>query len=75
VLASSPVFDELLPSELRFATDDFAGLAERLSELARLGPAERSAIGRELRTRVAERHSVERWADGVLAVAAARSRA
>jgi glycosyltransferase involved in cell wall biosynthesis len=65
VLASNPVFDGLLPDELRFARDDVDGLAERLRTL---DPARRP----ELRERVAERHSVEHWADGILATVAAR---
>jgi hypothetical protein len=34
-----------------------------------LAAAERAEIGRTLRERVAERHSVEAWAEGVLAAA------
>ena len=60
VLASSPVFDDLLPAELRFDREDPAGLAERLRTLDRRRRPELRAI-------VAERHSVEHWADGVLA--------
>src|SRR3954470_17592995 len=33
VLASNPVFDDLLPDELRFSRDDVEGLAERLRTL------------------------------------------
>ncbi len=60
VLASNPVFDDLLPDELRFERDDPAGLAERLRALDRRRRP-------ELRELVASRHSVEHWADGVLA--------
>ena len=64
-LASNPVFDDLLPAELRFARDDSADLAERLRGLdCRRRP--------ELRELVAERHSVEHWADGVLATVEGR---
>jgi glycosyltransferase involved in cell wall biosynthesis len=65
VLASNPVFDDLLPDELRFARDDVAGLAEKLRALDhRRRP--------ELRDVVQRRHSVEHWADGVLATVAGR---
>ena len=60
VLASNPVFDELLPAELRFDRDDAESLAERLSSL---DPRRRP----ELRELVVRNHSVEHWADGVLA--------
>jgi glycosyltransferase involved in cell wall biosynthesis len=72
VLVSNPVFDELtdgLGAELMFARDDPAQLAERITALAALDPAARTAIGGTLRERVAERHSVEHWADAVLEVA------
>ena len=60
VLASNPLFDDLLPDGLRFARDDADELAERLRGLdARRRP--------ELRGLVARNHSVEHWADGVLA--------
>lgn len=72
VVASNPVFDELLDGlavPLRFRRDDPAELAERLVAVAALSPAERHALGRMLRGRVAERHSVGRWADRILEVA------
>jgi glycosyltransferase involved in cell wall biosynthesis len=72
VLASNPVFDELfagLPAPLAFARERPDELADRLRSLAALDPAERGALGAELRRRVAERHSVETWADGILAAA------
>jgi len=72
VVASNPVFDELLDGlavPLRFARDDPAELAERLAALARLGPEERAELGRALRERVAARHSVGQWADRVLEAA------
>jgi glycosyltransferase involved in cell wall biosynthesis len=65
VLASNPVFDDLLPGELRFDRDDPADLAERLRSLDRRRRP-------ELREIVAARHSVEHWADGVLATVEAR---
>ena len=65
VLASNPVFDDLLPDELRFARDDAEGLAERLRTLdLRRRP--------ELRETVVRRHSVEHWADELLATVSAR---
>lgn len=60
VLASNPVFDDLLPEELRFDRDDAAMLAERLRSLDRRRRP-------ELRDVVVARHSVDHWADGVLA--------
>jgi glycosyltransferase involved in cell wall biosynthesis len=63
VLASNPVFDDLLPPELRFDRDDVDGLAERLRTL---DPRRRP----ELRDVVVRRHSVEHWADALLATVA-----
>jgi glycosyltransferase involved in cell wall biosynthesis len=71
VLASNPVFDELFDGlPLAFARDDPQSLVRRLEELAAMAPTERSAIGRTLRERVVSRHSVDTWADGVLAALA-----
>jgi glycosyltransferase involved in cell wall biosynthesis len=72
VLVSNPVFDELtagLGAELLFPRDDPAALADRIGALASLPAVERAAIGRTLRDRVAEHHSVEHWADRILEVA------
>jgi glycosyltransferase involved in cell wall biosynthesis len=69
VLASNPVFDGLLEPEQRFARDDADELAGRIRALAALGSEERATIGRRLRERVQERHSVESWARGVLEAA------
>jgi glycosyltransferase involved in cell wall biosynthesis len=66
VLASNAGFDDVLPPELRFDRDDPGDLAEKLRRLVDL---DRNALGRELRARVVERHSVEHWADGLLAAA------
>jgi glycosyltransferase involved in cell wall biosynthesis len=60
VLASNPIFDDLLPRELRFDRDDPESLAERLRAFDRRRRP-------ELRELVARNHSVEHWADGVLA--------
>ena len=65
VLASNPVFDDLLPPELRFDREDAAGLAEKLLVLDRRRRP-------ELREAVLERHSVDHWADGVLATVETR---
>ena len=60
VLASNPVFDDLLPPELRFDRDDPESLAARLRGLdTRRRPELREAVVRD--------HSVEHWADGLLA--------
>jgi glycosyltransferase involved in cell wall biosynthesis len=65
VLASNPVFDDLLPDELRFERDRPDTLADRLLALDRRRRP-------ELRERVIERHSVESWADGIVAAAERR---
>jgi glycosyltransferase involved in cell wall biosynthesis len=68
VLASNPVFDELFDGyQLSFARESPESLAERLRWFSTLGDEERAEIGRTLRARVAQKHSVESWADGVLA--------
>jgi glycosyltransferase involved in cell wall biosynthesis len=70
VLASNPVFDDLFDGyPLFFERESPQSLAERLQWFAGLGAAERVEIGRTLRERVARKHSVETWADGVLAAA------
>jgi glycosyltransferase involved in cell wall biosynthesis len=71
VIASNPVFDRFLPGELRFGRDDPASLADRLAWFAARSSDERSALGRSLHERVARSHSVEHWADQVIAVAEA----
>ena len=65
VLASNPVFDDLLPPELRFERDSPEMLAERIRGLQHLPPE----LGRELRRRVEERHAVDGWAEGILQAA------
>jgi glycosyltransferase involved in cell wall biosynthesis len=70
VLASNPVFDELFSGfPLSFDRESPESLAERLRWFAGLSAAERAEIGRTLRERVARRHSVDTWADGILAAA------
>lgn len=70
VLASNPVFDELFDGyPLSFDRDSPDSLAARLRWFSQLEPAERGEIGRTLRQRVSERHSVGTWAEGILAAA------
>jgi glycosyltransferase involved in cell wall biosynthesis len=70
VLASNPVFDELFSGfPLSFDRRSPESLAERLRWFAGLSAAERAEIGRTLRERVARHHSVDTWADGILAAA------
>jgi glycosyltransferase involved in cell wall biosynthesis len=66
VVAASPVFDTLLPAELRFTAGDADHLAARALAAAAFPEAER----RRLRARVEAEHSVGHWADAVLAAAA-----
>jgi glycosyltransferase involved in cell wall biosynthesis len=65
VLAASPAFGDLLPDELRFDSDCPDALAKRL---VALDPRRRP----ELRKIVAARHSVEHWADAVVATVSRR---
>jgi glycosyltransferase involved in cell wall biosynthesis len=69
VMASNPTFEAMLPPELRFIADDPTDLADRLRDYGRLDARARSELGRRLREEVAARHSVEHWAEGVLAAA------
>ncbi|HLX19042.1 MAG TPA: glycosyltransferase family 4 protein [Gaiellaceae bacterium] len=62
VVAASPVFDSLLPRELRFTDGDAAGLAGAIRAAVALPTEER----RRLRARVEAEHSVDHWADEVL---------
>jgi glycosyltransferase involved in cell wall biosynthesis len=66
VLASNPIFDELLDAEQRFTRWDPNALAERIRALAAMSSAERAALGHGLRERVAASHSVQSWARGIL---------
>lgn len=69
VLASNPSFDELfsgIEPRLSFARESAEELADRLRSLAAAGRDERAAIGRTLRERVLERHSVDSWAQSVV---------
>jgi glycosyltransferase involved in cell wall biosynthesis len=69
VLASNPVFDSLLDERCRFAEDASGELAERFLTIAALPAEDRRGLGRELRDRVEREHSVEHWAERLLAVA------
>jgi glycosyltransferase involved in cell wall biosynthesis len=64
VIASNPGFDEFLDP---FPREDAAELAKRLRAFAAVPGEERSVIGRALREAVVSRHSVDSWADKVLA--------
>ena len=70
VLACNPHFDEFLadlPVELRFRSADVEDLARVIGAFARAEPAAREEAGRELRRRVEVGHSVDSWAEGVVA--------
>lgn len=72
VLVASDGFAPLvdgLGTQLRFPQDDAAALAQRVRELYELGAAGRASLGARLRERVRRDHSVEHWADEVLAAA------
>ena len=64
VFAASPVFDTLLPEQLRFHGDYPGSLAEKIRDYA-------GGAGPELRERVVAEHSAGRWADRVLEIAGA----
>ena len=70
VLASNPIFDELLDSRQRFVRWDPGALAERIRALGGLSVEERAALGHALRERVEAGHSVQSWARGILDAAA-----
>lgn len=64
----APLTDGIEPP-LRFIQDDVASLADGIRALVAAGSAGRAAIGSELRRRVARDHSVEHWADAIVAAA------
>ena len=73
VLASNSALDEFLgdlPLELRFAAREPDGLADRLRAFAAADAATRAETGAELRRRVVAGHSVDSWADAVVAAVA-----
>jgi glycosyltransferase involved in cell wall biosynthesis len=66
-LASNPVFAGFLPDSLRFGRERPDELAGVLASYAALQPVERAELGRALRERVAREHSVDHWAEQVVA--------
>ncbi len=69
VLASHPAFDGLfagIEPPLAFVRGRPETFADRVEALAALDDDARHAIGRTLRERVREHHSVETWADAIL---------
>jgi glycosyltransferase involved in cell wall biosynthesis len=68
-IASNPVFDDLIPPEWLFARERADELADRLRAFARLAADERAVLGRRLRERVLAAHSVDSWADTLVATA------
>lgn len=72
VLASNPGFAGLLGNGLLFDRDSARSLADRLEMLARMAPGDRDALGKGLRERVVQEHSVAHWADAVLAAVSVR---
>ncbi len=69
VLASNRAFDDLLAGlDLTFEREDADGLAARFAALAATGAGERARIGRLLHDRAAATHSVDAWAQRLLAV-------
>ncbi len=65
VLASNPVFDDLLPDELRFARDDAGDLASARC----VAPLDRARSPPSCASSSRSGHSVEHWADAVLEAA------
>ena len=65
--ALASTWRSLLPDRLTFPPDDPDALGVRLREVAGLGATERARLGRELREAVVARHSVDSWADAVVA--------
>ncbi len=66
VLASNPGFASLLPTELLFARGNVDDIAGKLTAFA--ARTDREALGHELRAKVEREHSVEHWADAMLAL-------
>ena len=70
VFACNPYFDQLLgglPVELHFGTGNDAELARLLRAFAAADLVQREDAGHELRRRVEAGHSVDSWADAVVA--------
>jgi glycosyltransferase involved in cell wall biosynthesis len=73
VIASNVALADFLGGlalELRFAPRSVDELSDRLLAVAAAGAAARGAVGAELRRRVVAGHSVEAWADAVVAAVA-----
>lgn len=72
VLVASDGFAPLVDGlgvPLRFTQDDSAEIAARVRALRELGSPGRAALGAGLRARVQHGHSVDHWADAVVAAA------
>lgn len=72
VLVASDGFASLVDGiepPLRFAQDDAVSLAERIEGLVAAGREGRALVGSELRRRVERDHSVEHWAEAIVAAA------
>jgi glycosyltransferase involved in cell wall biosynthesis len=70
VVASNTALAEFLdglPVSLRFRARDSRDLARALASLAAAGPETRAQVGAALRLRVEQGHSVDSWADAVVA--------
>jgi len=73
VLASNPAFVDLLAGtgvELAYPADDADALADRIVALAAAPADTVQAASAELRARIEAGHSLDHWADAILAVAA-----
>ena len=71
VIVSNPVFADLLDSSspsLLFDEEDDAMLAGRISELASTPTSRVAEIGRDLRRRVEQDHSIHHWAQQVVEI-------
>jgi hypothetical protein len=71
VLSGNPALAEHLsglPVHLTFAQGDVDDLARALLDFAATPREDRLVAGLELRRRTVERHSVDSWADAVIAV-------
>ena len=69
-MACNPHFDEFLgglPVELHFRSEDDTDLERVLRAFSEAEPEQRESTGRELRRRVETGHSVDSWADAVVA--------
>jgi glycosyltransferase involved in cell wall biosynthesis len=69
VLASHDAYRNVLEPDAFFGHTDPASLADRLAAIAALSPAERAALGAELRERVLVGHSLDSWSERLLRAA------